>query len=135
MNIIMAIKSEALIYKIIEEKLRASESPLTCVELWDFAEVKKNAKSVEKVSDFLGLMWRRGLIQRWNVPSSSISKSRFGYTWVDQETEVKPLPSPSEKRLSVVKNSYKKTNVTVTEDGDRIILDFDHFTMIIQSKS
>jgi hypothetical protein len=132
----MAIKSEALIYKIIEEKLKTSESPLTCSDLWDFVEVKKNAKSAEKVSDFLGLMWRRGLIQRWSVPLNSTSKSRFGYTWANTDsTKIEALPSPSEQRLSVVKNTYKKSNVTVTEDGNRLILDFDHFTMTIQSKA
>lgn len=128
----MAIKSEALIYKVIETHLKASgDRPLSCVDLWDHSDVRLNAKSTEKVSDYLGLMWRRGLIQRWTTPATGLTKARFGYTWKevsDDALEAKPI-------LSVVKTSYKKANVTMTEVDDMIVLDFDHFTITIRSKS
>jgi hypothetical protein len=128
----MAIKSEALIYKIIEEHLKASGAkPMSCVDLWDHNDVRINAKSTEKVSDYLGLMWRRGLIQRWTTPSDRSSKARFGYTWKEITSEaMEPKPI-----VSVVRGSYKKANVTMTEVGDSIVLDFDHFTITIRSKS
>lgn len=127
----MAIKSEALIYKILEQHIKNSEHPITCAELWERADVSSNAKSIEKVSDHLGLMWRRGLLQRWSVPASSISKARYAYTWKEQQEQITQI---SNIPLKSVRNSYVKTNVTVTEDGDRLILDFDKFTMTIQSK-
>ena len=127
----MSIKSEAIIYKIIEKHLKESENPLSCTDLWNFTDVQLNAKSVEKVSDALGLMWRRRLIQRWNVPLSSVSKSRYAHTWIEHNEAPKAVEAPS---ISLVRNAYKKTNVTVTEDGDKLILDFDKFTMTFQSK-
>lgn len=129
----MAIKSEALIYKIIEKHLKATTEPQSCVDLWEHLDVRQNAKSPEKVSDYLGLMWRRDLIQRWNTPVTSVSKSRYAYTWkANDETLDRPTPVTSAPRL--VSTGHKKSNVTVTEDGDRLILDFDKFTMIIQAK-
>lgn len=129
----MAIKSEAIIYKIIEKHIKASKDPLSCSDLWDNLDVRENAKSPEKVSDYLGLMWRRGLIQRWQTPLTSVSKSRYAYSWKTEETtEFKieaPAPTPR-----LVSSNYKKSNVTITEDGPRLILDFDYFTMTIQSK-
>lgn len=131
----MAIKSELLIYKIIEKYLRGSTEPMSCIDLWEHVEVRQNAISPEKVSDYLGLMWRRDLIMRWNTPVTSTSKSRYAYTWRDEKDADKPTPvgTPS-KAPRLVSTGHKKANVTVTEDGDRLILDFDKFTMTIQAK-
>lgn len=128
----MAIKSEALIYKIIEEHLkRAGNRPLSCVDLWEHTDVRMNAKSSEKVSDYLGLMWRRGLLQRWTSPATETSRARFSYTWKEGDPSPVQIDPPV---LSGVKSNYKQANVTITEDGPRLVLDFEHFTMIIQSK-
>ena len=57
------IKSEAGIYKILEDLLRASgDTPLTCVDLYNDPKVRKHATDANKVSDFLGHMWRLGLL-------------------------------------------------------------------------
>ena len=126
----MAIKSPAAIYGIIETHLRESADPLTCTKLYDFADVKANAVSVDKVSDFLGLMWRRGLIQRWNVPASSTDRSRYAYSWITE----KDATAQKITKLESVKAEYRSDNITVTEDNGRIIIDFPKFTVTVQSK-
>lgn len=127
----MAIKSDAEIYKIIEKHLKAAESPLSCVDLWDHSDVQANARSPEKISDYLGLMWRRGIVQRWDVPKTSNSRSRYAYTWKEDEQAAQPRKV---ERIHSVSGTYRKANVTITEEENRLVLDFDKFTLTIQAK-
>ena len=127
----MAIKSEAAIYKIVEQYIRGSKEPLTCVMLWEHDDVKRHARSPEKVSDFLGHMWRRGLLQRWAVPKNSTDRSRYAYSWIDEPGADEPRKV---EKLTLLNNGHKKSNVTITEDEDRVILDFDKFTITMHAK-
>ena len=127
----MAIKSDAEIYKILEKHIKNAKDPITCVALWDFDDVRANARSLEKVSDFLGLMWRRGMLQRWSVPKISTDRSRYAYTWQEKPEDTAPQKV---RVMNVVNTQHKKSNVTITEADDKIILDFDKFTLIVQAK-
>ena len=54
------------IYAILEQLLRATSEPLTCVDLFDrIPGVKRYAGAPNRISDYVGHMWRRGLLQRW----------------------------------------------------------------------
>lgn len=127
----MAIKSDAEIYKIIEQYLKESSVPLSSADLWERVDVQSNAKSADKVSDYLGLMWRRGLLQRWDAPATSVSRARYAYSWMSEADKV---PEKVARALHSVASSYKKSNVTITEEDNRIVLDFDKFTLTIQAK-
>lgn len=125
----MQIRSDAPIYGILESHLKATaDKPMTVHDLWERADVREHVKSTEKLSDYLGLMWRRGLLQRWDVPSTS--RARYGYTW--KEVSVEPTPIP--RNLTRITGKYEKANVTITEHDDKIVLDFDKFTLTIQAK-
>ena len=128
----MAIKSDNEIYQIIERHVKASAEPLTCVALFDHDDVKQYAKTPDKVSDFLGLMWRRGILQRWNVPKTSTDRSRFAYTWLTEADDNLPKKVTA---ITGVAANYGKENITITEDGNRIIIDFPKFTLTVQSKT
>lgn len=130
----MAIKSDAEIYKILERHLKESKEPLSSSELWGFDDVRANARSAEKVSDYLGLMWRRGMLQRWNTPKTSMSRSLYAYSFKDPEDAHTHTPVVELKPLSAVPQTYKKSSVVITEEENRIVLDFDKFTMTIQAK-
>jgi hypothetical protein len=126
----MAIKSSNEVYKIIEELIKKSEDePLTCVDLFEDTRIAKLVDNVNRLSDYLGHMWRTGLLQRWynNKPGQ---KARYGYTWKEVEVQEPQKVEP----LHVVKNDIGKPQVTITEDEKRIILDFPSFTIIVQSK-
>lgn len=122
----MAIKSDAAIYKIIEEHIKSSTEPLTCTTLWDFDDVKQHSRSAEKVSDFLGLMWRRGLLQRWSVSNTNTDRARYAYTWNETE-ETEPAP--------VENATARRPTVRITEHENGVSLDFDKFTIFIQPKN
>lgn len=123
----MAIKSDAEIYKVLEQHLRAAKEPQTCVALWEHTDVREHAKSADKVSDFLGLMWRRSLIQRWSTPKNSMDRSRFAYTWIDDPTYDKP-------QLVAGTVPKGRMDVNVAELEDTVVLKFDKFTITITPK-
>ncbi len=128
------IKSEAEIYQILEELLKAAgTNPQTCADLFDDHRVKKLAPNTNRVSDYLGHMWRRGLIQRWYASKDTSQRSRYAYTWMEQ----KPVAPEPVERLTIVpklKPTQEKPNVTVTEDDGSITLDFKEFTITVKRK-
>ena len=126
------------IYAVLERLLKATDDnhPLTCTDLFDDPEVKKYADSPNRVSDYVGHMWRRGLVQRWTAPRTLNNKARFAYTWKGAPT-VEPLPDKKVSHmpdLKVLKNPLTKPNVVVTEGDNEIVLDFAEFTLTIRSK-
>lgn len=127
------IKSQAEIYKLLEEHLRAAgDRPQTCVDLFGHADVQQYAESPNRVSDYLGHMWRRGLLQRWYAPKDVAQRSRYAYTWIETEDKG-PEPVPSNVSLLTAVAS-KKPNVTVTEGDAEVVLDFKEFTITVKRK-
>jgi hypothetical protein len=126
----MAIRSANEVYEIIEELLRkAGDNPLTCVDLYEDKRLQKLADSPNRVSDYLGHMWRKGLLQRWYA-NETTQRARYAYTWKGED---KKEPQKIEA-LHVIRSETGKPNVTITEEDKRIVLDFPHFTIIVQSK-
>ena len=103
----MAIKSSREIYRVLEEAIRASATPVTCVDLLEVAAIRKVAIAdygkdmritTDKVSDALGLMWRRGYLKRFPAPQTSKTLARFAYLWDDKNSKpAAPVSFPSGK--------------------------------------
>ena len=131
----MAIKSEAGIYQVLEDALKGAPDPLTCVDLFELSTVRKYAADSNKVSDFLGHMWRRGLLQRWYAPKESRAKARYAYTWLQEEnsSSAAPLDPPTHIASNNAK-TMTRPHVTITEEDQRVTLDFPQFTITIQRK-
>jgi hypothetical protein len=98
----MSLKNAFGIYQVIEKILKASKKPLTCVELFDFEEIRQYAEDTNKVSDYLGHMFRRGLLRREPVSKGSAGAARFAYTWKDPKLGTPIVPRSSHNRLNVV---------------------------------
>lgn len=134
----MGIRSDKEIYQLVEERLRESDRPLTCVELMDTLEIRKEAVSefggpdedvrlaTNKLSDVLGFMWRRGLLIRYPAPADSRSMARYSYEW-DKKLEKVTEPLSPPRRFS-------KMAVGVTEHADCIEIEFDKFVVLIRPK-
>ena len=125
----MVIKSEFGIYRILEHLLKGSQEPLTCVDLFDDPEVKKFAKTTSRVSDFLGHMWRRGLLDRYYASKDSTSYARFAYTWKAEPDEKEQTPLASKPRPEGA-----KPRLDITEVNGAVVIDFGSITVTIQQK-
>ena len=108
----MAIKSSREIYRVLEEAIRASATPVTCVDLLEVAAIRKVAIAdygkdmritTDKVSDALGLMWRRGYLKRFPAPQTSKTLARYAYLWDDKTSKpAAPVSFPPGKTGVVI---------------------------------
>lgn len=123
------IKSEAEIYEVLEELLEAAgEKPQTCVDLFEDQRVKKLADNPNRISDYLGHMWRKGVVQRWYSNDKS-QRARYAYTLIQQEEK-----APEQVARLTVPQRTHKPNVTITEADNSVVLDFPEFTITVVRK-
>ena len=80
------IRSDKEIYEVLERHLRAAVEPLTAPALLELPDVKALVGDPKKLSDHLGHMWRRGLLERYPAPQHGPSMARWAYKWKEQET-------------------------------------------------
>ena len=116
----MGIRSDKEIYRALETRLREAQKPITCVDLMDdpdfrataIAEYGKDIRvTTNKVSDALGMMWRRNLLVRYPAPRETSSLARYAYIWGKGKdiSKLTPVPPPSSS----------KSGVNVVEQDDR----------------
>lgn len=69
--------------------------------------------TTDKVSDALGLMWRRGYLKRFPAPQTSKTLARFAYLWDDKVSRpAAPVSFPAGKTGIVIRGK------TATDIGD-----------------
>ena len=135
----MPQESKPGIYAILEKLLRATKEPVTCVDLFDNADVREYAPNANRVSDYVGHMWRRGLLQRWTAPRNLNQRALYAYTWKEAGPATEKVAEPRKKvtampDMKVLQTPGVKPQVLITEENDRIVLDFADFTLTIKSK-
>lgn len=128
----MGIKSPRNTYQLIEHYLKQTDRPLTCVQLMEHQDLRAAAieeygddiqVAQNKVSDALGFMWRRKLINRYPAPKDSTSKAWYAYKWADEK---QPNPPPQPIR--------QKPRFKIVEGAHDVTLEFDNITIVITTK-
>ena len=73
---------------LLEQHLRVADRPLTCHDLYDVPEIRAIAPSANRVSDYLGVMFRKGLLSRTRVDTgeSEHGRARWAYLWREKVT-------------------------------------------------
>lgn len=120
--------SEEGLYRLLEKILREADQPLHCNELWDkFPELREHAASPNRVSDYLGNLWRRGLLSR--VASGAEGRGpRWSYIWKDK------VPPQLAAIGYVPKALVERPSLLISEEGDTIQIDLKEFVIIIQQR-
>lgn len=117
--------SEKGLFNALEKILRETGEPMDCNQLFEKPEVREYAATANRVSDYLGGLWRKGLVTR--LPSSSEGSSRA--RWMYQWKESAPIGVGVEyaPRLLV-----DRPNVIISEEGKSIMLQMPHLTITIR---
>lgn len=118
------------LFPALEAALKAANEPLDCQALFDMPEVKKYASTVSRVSDYLGGLWRKGLVTRLPAPKESNSKSRWMYEWRGQKGP-KIYDHALEYTPKVIAD---RPSVLITEEGNVITLEFPNLLISIRQK-
>jgi hypothetical protein len=122
------------IYQVIKTALTDADRALSAPDLMDVPEVRTTATehfgkdaqiAINKLSDALGHLWRRGSIERYPA-SVDGSKARFVYGPKHDARQSEPIPPPP--------NVSKKPVFNITESSEEITLDFEYFTLIVRKR-
>lgn len=98
---------------MLEAALKKTDKPVTCVDLMDDPTIRATALAeygedvrvtTNKVSDALGLMWRRNLLTRYPAPRENSTFTRYAYIWDKSKDTITPAPVPSPTPSSVHAN-------------------------------
>ena len=73
------------LFPALEAALKEAKEPLDCQALFDMPAIRKHAASVNRVSDYLGGLWRKGQVVRLPAPKSENSRARWMYEWKGQK--------------------------------------------------
>ncbi|MDP2371895.1 hypothetical protein [Rhodoferax sp.] len=122
--------SEDGLFPALETALKAASVPMDCQTLFDQPEIRKRAASVNRVSDYLGGLWRKGLVVRTAAPLSANSRARWEYTWKGQKGP-KIYDHAQEYAPRVLAD---RPTCLITEEGNVITMEFPNLIISIRQK-
>jgi hypothetical protein len=121
--------NETGLFPALEAALKAASEPLDCLALYNMPEIQKHAASVNRVSDYLGGLWRKGQVVRLPAPKTESSRSRWMYQWKGQKG---PAIYGQEYTPRILAD---RPSVLITEEGSVITLEFPNLIISIRQKS
>ena len=118
------------LFPVLEAALKASSEPLDCQSLYDMPEVRKVASNVKRVSDYLGGLWRRGLVIRSAAPKTTPRRASWLYEWKGSKG-----PRIENHVLEYAPRVLAdRPTVLITEEGNVITLEFPNLIISIRQK-
>lgn len=131
----MSFRNAFGIYHVLKQHLENATDPQTCVDLFDHQDVKQFAEDANRVSDYLGHMFRRGLLTRTAAPRTDSSAARYAYLWKNAKAEA-PKQRNVQPRLEIVQEGRRtKNEVQITEHPDgSISVELSAVTITIKPK-
>lgn len=119
------------LFPALEAALKAATEPLDCQALYDMPAIREHAASVNRVSDYLGGLWRKGKVVR--LPASNEgSRSRWAYQWKGPRGPKLHAAQGLEYTPRILAD---RPAMLITEEGSRVIIELPNLILTIQTKS
>jgi hypothetical protein len=118
------------LFPVLEAALKAASEPLDCQTLYDMPSIKKHAASVNRVSDYLGGLWRKGLVVRLPAPKDGASRARWMYEWKGH----KGAKVHAEAMEYAPRVLTDRPSLLITEEGNVMTLETPHLIIQIRQK-
>jgi hypothetical protein len=126
-------RTEKGLYDALEEELKKSEHPLSCAQLFDKSSIRKHAATVNRVSDYLGNMWRRGELVRLPAGQSGDSRARWLYAWKGRPKT--SLPTMEDAIDFLEKQTIlQRPSLEISESGKTIKIELPNLVITIASR-
>jgi len=118
---------------LLKQKLQTADKPLTSYDLYAMEDVKAIAPSANRVSDYLGVMYRRGELSRVNVSGiSNIKRVRWAYVWRERELPDWVRQAKREPKPFRPKPVLEKPNIFISEDGSHLHIEMPEISIKIE---
>lgn len=130
----MNTRNEQGLYRALEKELRKAKDPMECAALFDLLSVREHAETVNRVSDYLGNMWRKGQVLRLPAPRLDNTRARWLYIWKNKGPAKKPVVDlASAVEFSPALDSVlNRANMSITEEGDTVVITLPAITITIK---
>ena len=126
-------KSEEGLFQVLEKILKAADQPMDCVEIYDSsAEVRDRAVNPNRVSDYLGNMWRKGQLLRLPAPRGEGKKARWLYAWKGKAPAPKPDMSQAIEFDGTAHVVLNKPNIHIEDDGRTVLITLPGISITIK---
>lgn len=120
--------SENGLFQALEKVLRDTGEAMDCNQLYDMPTIREHAASPNRVSDYLGGLWRKGLVVRLPNEGDGKSRARWKYQWKDH------VPKGVSGIPYAAKLLVDRPAVLITEEGKTIQIEMPNLTIIIKQK-
>ena len=121
------------LFPAIEAVLKEATEPMDCIQLFDLPQIKAIAPSANRVSDYLGVMFRKGILSRV-AGSTTNSKARWAYIWRHKEAPAWKIPKGKEIIDFKPKSLMDRPDLYIAENGDFINIELPGFSITIKAK-
>lgn len=115
---------------VLSTVLQAAKKPMTCNDMVALPAVKKLIDDPRRVSDYMGNLWRKGLIGRIPVAVTETSKARWAYHW-KQPKPAKWIAAPVVPKKKD-RQAASRPEVVITENPGSITIDLPTMRITIQ---
>jgi hypothetical protein len=128
----MTFEGHNELYPALEAALKEANGPLDCNQLYAMQSIKDVAPSVNRVSDYLSVMFRKGLLSRVAAEpdSSGRSRTRWAYIWRQKSTP--EWREPPTAQVYKPKTIADRPNLFISEDGEFINIELPGFSVTIK---
>lgn len=121
-------QDETGLYPALEAALKASNAPQDCHDLYGIPDIASRAASVNRVSDYLGALWRKGKVVRAPAPQNRGHRTSWVYEWKGDRG---PTLAGAEYKGRVLAD---RPSVLITEHGSVITLELPNLIVTIKQK-
>jgi hypothetical protein len=121
------------LFPAIEAILREATEPMDCIQLFEHPSIKSIAPSANRVSDYLGVMFRKGILSRV-AGGTTNSKARWAYIYRHKEKPDWKIPKDKELIDFRPKSLIDRPDLYIAENGDFINIELPRFSITIKAK-
>ena len=125
--------NETGLFPALEEALKTADEPMDCQTLYDMPAIRQHAASANRVSDYLGGLWRKGLVVRLPAPKTDNSRARWMYMWKGRRPA--PLPTMDEAvEFGTKKMLLQRPSIEISETGNMVTIELPNWVLTIKSR-
>jgi hypothetical protein len=117
----------------IEAVLKEATDPMDCIQLFEVPAIKAIAPSANRVSDYLGVMFRKGILSRV-AGSTTNSKARWAYVYRHKQNPTWKIPKDKELLEFRPKATVDRPDLYIAENGEYINIELPGFSITIKAK-
>lgn len=120
------------LFPALEAALKAADEPLDCQTLFDMPSVREHAAPVNRVSDYLGGLWRKGKVVRLPAPKVEGSRARWAYQWKGSKGPRLHAGAGVEYTPRVLAD---RPSLLITEEGSKVTIELPNLILVIHTKN